>query len=41
MNNLPVSVHGTLITEEIRGVFLQFSAAWSLLAPQARQGFQR
>jgi hypothetical protein len=37
LTHLPESVHGPLITEESRGVFLQFSAAWSLLGSQARQ----
>lgn len=37
LTQLPESVQGPLITEEIRCVFLQFSAAWSLLASQARQ----
>jgi hypothetical protein len=34
--NLPGCVNGPLITEEIRCVFLQFSAAWPLLGSQAR-----
>jgi hypothetical protein len=35
--NLPETIQSPIITDEIRGDFLQFCAAWSLLAPQARQ----